>query len=90
MEHCGCQRAYSAELTAFEGVEVPFVIQDSIDPVGEELYPKEKIRILQLRSVAKAAMERRRLIERIDYHGREGKLGITFQEAGMKTLVKEL
>ena len=55
MEHCGCQRAYSAELPAFEGVEVPFVIQDSIDPVGEELYPKEKIRIMQLRSVAKVA-----------------------------------
>jgi len=30
------------------------------------------------------------LIERIDYRGGEGKLDITFHEAGIKTLAKEL
>ncbi len=47
-------------------------------PIWDELFPKEKARIMQL------------LIERIAYNGGEGKLVITFHEAGIKTLSKEL
>jgi site-specific DNA recombinase len=48
------------------------------DPVWEHLFPKEQARIVRL------------LIERIDYHGGEGTLEITFREAGIKTLCEEL
>ena len=48
------------------------------DPVWEQLFPKEQARILRL------------LIERIDYHGSEGTLEITFRDVGIKTLKEEL
>ena len=48
------------------------------DPVWEQLFPKEQARILRL------------LIERIDYHGGEGTLEITFRDVGIKTLREEL
>ena len=48
------------------------------DPVWDKLFPKERIRIMQL------------LIERIDYNGQEGEPAITFRDTGIKTLVAEL
>ena len=48
------------------------------DPVWEHLFPKEQARILHL------------LIERVDYHGGEGTLEITFRDVGIKTLKEEL
>jgi len=48
------------------------------DPVWEHLFPREQVRILRL------------LIERIDYHGGEGTLEITFRDVGIKTLREEL
>lgn len=48
------------------------------DPVWEQLFPKEQARILRL------------LIERIDYHGGEGTLEVTFRDVGIKMLKKEL
>ena len=48
------------------------------DPVWEHLFPKEQARIVRM------------LIERIDYHGGEGTLEITFRDAGIKTLCEEL
>lgn len=47
------------------------------DPVWEQLFSKEQARIMSL------------LIERIDYHGGEGTLEITFRDTGIKMLGKE-
>jgi site-specific DNA recombinase len=48
------------------------------DPVWDQLFPKEQARILRL------------LIERIDYHGGDGTLDITFRDVGIRTLKEEL
>ncbi|MCL6503247.1 MAG: zinc ribbon domain-containing protein [Pirellulales bacterium] len=48
------------------------------DPVWESLTPAEQARVVQL------------LVERVDYDGARGKVSITFQPAGIKTLADEL
>jgi site-specific DNA recombinase len=48
------------------------------DPVWESLTPAEQARVVQL------------LVQRVDYDGARGKVSITFQPAGIKTLADEL
>lgn len=50
----------------------------SFDPVWETLTPREQARIVQL------------LVQRVDYDGAEGRVSITFQPSGIKTLADEL
>jgi site-specific DNA recombinase len=49
----------------------------TFDPVWEALSPREQARIVHL------------LVERVDYHGGNGTLSITFHPAGLKTLATE-
>ena len=48
------------------------------DPVWEVLYPIERARILQL------------LLERVEYSGARGTLGLTFRPSGVTRLAQEL
>jgi site-specific DNA recombinase len=48
------------------------------DPVWQALTPREQTRIVQL------------LVQRVDYDGARGKVAITFQATGIKTLASEL
>jgi site-specific DNA recombinase len=50
----------------------------AFDPVWDSLTPREQARIVHL------------LVERIDYDGAAGKVSITFQPSGIKTLAGEL
>src|SRR5262249_958461 len=49
----------------------------SFDPLWDHLTSRERARVVQL------------LIERIDYDGGTGKIGITFAPAGVQTLAAE-
>jgi hypothetical protein len=76
------QTAIYEEILATQGV---LVTEEDLkaalslfDPVWDELFPREQARILRL------------LIERIDYHGGEGTLEITFRDTGIRALCKEL
>ena len=48
------------------------------DPIWEALNPRERIRLIHL------------IVKRIDYHGAEGLLNITFHETGIKKLTEEI
>src|SRR5262249_33277972 len=50
----------------------------AFDPVWDTLTPHEQARVISL------------LVERVDYDGRQGKVSITFQAAGIQTLADEL
>jgi site-specific DNA recombinase len=47
-------------------------------PLWESLSPREQVRVMQL------------IVARVDYDGKHGKLGITFQPTGLKTLAAEV
>jgi site-specific DNA recombinase len=70
------------QLVALEGEVVDeheiALALSSFDPVWEALTPREHARIVEL------------LIERVDYNGTTGKVAITFQPAGIRTLAAEI
>jgi site-specific DNA recombinase len=49
----------------------------SFAPVWEQLAPKEQARVIQL------------LVERVDYDGKAGTIGVTFHPSGIKALAAE-
>ena len=51
---------------------------NEFDPIWEALNPRERIRLIHL------------IVKRIDYHGGEGMLNITFHETGIKKLTEEI
>ena len=50
---------------------------DAFDPVWDELFPKEKARILQL------------LLAKVEYHAQDGRVEIEFRPGGVRTLGSE-
>ncbi len=58
----------------------PEIVQTlaALDPLWEALSPPEQARIVEL------------LVERVDYDGASGKVAITFDHSGIKTLADEL
>jgi site-specific DNA recombinase len=70
------------QLVALEGEVVDeheiALALSSFEPVWEALTPREHARIVEL------------LIERVDYNGTTGKVAITFQPAGIRTLAAEI
>ena len=58
----------------------PEIVQTlaALDPMWEALSPPEQARIVEL------------LVERVDYDGASGKVAITFDHSGIKTLADEL